>query len=200
MVIVLSRTPRSRRAESGVRPDDALLVAVGLGDGDACREFVSRYASRVYGLALSMCRDRALAEDVAQQAFERVWRHAASFDPSRGSARTWLFTITRRVAIDQLRTRRSSPVAPDDLFPLLTASSEDTERSALRSVEREQVSTALAALPELQRRAVVLATIGGRSASEIALIEGVPLGTAKTRVRLGLRRLRAALAKEEHGG
>jgi RNA polymerase sigma-70 factor (ECF subfamily) len=178
--------------------DAALLVAVALGDEDACRAFVDRHSSRVFGLALSVCRDRSLAEDVAQRAFEQTWRHAASYDPDRASARTWLLTITRRLAIDEVRRRRPIPLGPDDLAAALAPSGSDTERTGLEAMERDRVAAALAELPESQRRAVVFAALGGRSASEIAEIEGIPLGTAKTRVRLGLRRLRAGLSGERN--
>jgi RNA polymerase sigma factor (sigma-70 family) len=180
--------------------DAALLVAVALGDGGACRVFVDRHARAVLGVAVSVCHDRTLAEDIAQRAFEQAWRHAASFDAARASARTWLLVITRRLAIDELRRRRLDPLPPDALGALLSPASSDTERDGLASLQRVQVSGALAQLPEPQRRAVVLAALGGYSASEVADIEGVPLGTAKTRIRLGMRRLRSSLAGEvDHG-
>lgn len=180
--------------------DAALLVAVALGDGAACRSFVDRHASAVLGVAVSVCRDRTLAEDIAQRAFEQAWRHAASFDATKASARTWLLVITRRLAIDELRRRRPSPLPPDALGPLLAPSTADPERAGLAAVERARVSAALAELPEAQRRAVVLAALGGYSASEVAEVEDVPLGTAKTRIRLGMRRLRASLAEGSDRG
>lgn len=197
------RTPRVVRLVDGAvdEPSDvALLTAVALGDEGACRAFVDRHASSVLGVAVSVCRDRTLAEDVSQRAFERAWRHAASFDPARASARTWLLTITRRLAIDELRRRHASPVAPDDLLGLLSPAAVDTERAGLAEAGRDRVLAALRSLPDEQRRAVVLASLGGRSAREVAEIEDVPLGTAKTRIRLGLRRLRTELADEvDHG-
>lgn len=180
--------------------DAALLVAVALGDGAACRSFVDRHAAAVLGVAVSVCRDRTLAEDIAQRAFEQAWRHAASFDATKASARTWLLVITRRLAIDELRRRRPSPLPPDALGALLSPSTSDTERAGLASVERARVAAALAGLPEPQRRAVVLASIGGYSASEVAEAEGVPLGTAKTRIRLGMRRLRVSLGEGDDRG
>jgi RNA polymerase sigma factor (sigma-70 family) len=180
--------------------DAALLVAIALGDATACRVFVDRHAAAVIGVAVSVCRDRTLADDIAQRAFEQAWRHAASFDAGRASARTWLLVITRRLAIDELRRRRPSPLAPDALGAVMGSANSDTERAGMAAAERSVVSAALAELPVAQRRAVVLATLGGYSASEVAEIEGVPLGTAKTRIRLGMRRLRAALAGEvDHG-
>ncbi len=197
------RSSRPLRLVDGAvdEPTDAvLLAAVATGDERACRVFVERHASRVIGVAMAVCRDRGVAEDVAQRAFEQAWRHAGSYDPDRASARTWLGTIARRVAIDEVRRRRPSPVSPEDLGRLLAPSGSDTERSGLAALERDQVAAALGALPEEQRRAVVLAGIGGLSAREVADTESVPLGTAKTRIRLGMRRMRAALAGEVDRG
>jgi RNA polymerase sigma-70 factor (ECF subfamily) len=200
---VVTTSPRADRAPSAevADPSDAaLLVAVSVGDDDACRRFVDRHAPAVFGLALGMCRDRSLAEDVTQSTFERAWRHAGAYQSDRASARTWLLTIARRLAIDELRRRRPQPVAPDDLARLLDPGRADTEHAALRDAERRSVVQALGELPEPQRRAVVLAALGGRSATEVAAEEGIPLGTAKTRIRLGLRRLRAELDGEvDHG-
>lgn len=170
------------------------------GDEGACRSFVERHASAVFGLALGMCRDRGTAEDVAQRAFERAWRHAGSFEPARASARTWLLVITRRLAVDELRRRRAVPLAPIDLDVLLDPAGGGLESVALAEVERTAITGALSELPEAQRRAVVLAALAGRTAAEVAEIEGVPLGTAKTRIRLGLRRLRAELDGEVDRG
>ncbi len=204
MVTALPRSRRAaapaRRAPGAASDDGALLVAIALGDEEATRAFVHRHGPQVFGLAMTLCRDRSLAEDVAQRTFERAWRHAASFDGERASARTWLLTITRRLAIDELRRRRPSPVAPDDLTALLAPSTADTEGAGLAGVERARVTAALAELPDEQRRAVVMAALGGLSAREVAEVEGVPLGTAKTRVRLGLRKLRATLSREVDDG
>jgi RNA polymerase sigma factor (sigma-70 family) len=200
---VVTTSPRADRRTSAHASGDSdavLLGAVARGDDDACRSFVARHGPAVFGLALGMCRDRGVAEDVTQRAFERAWRHAGAYEPDRASARTWLLTIARRLAIDERRRRRADPLAPADLDAILAPAAADTERDALRDAEREAVSRALAALPEPQRRAVVLAALGGRSATEVAAIEAIPLGTAKTRIRLGLRRLRAELDGEvDHG-
>jgi len=200
---VVTTSPRAERVSTAdvADPSDAsLLVAVALGDDEACRRFVDRHAPAVFGLALGMCRDRALAEDVTQSAFERAWRHAGSYEPGRASARTWLLTITRRLALDELRRRRPQPVDPDDLARLVAPGRADTEHAALRDAERSTVVQALEELPEPQRRAVVLAALGGRTAAEVAADEGIPLGTAKTRIRLGLRRLRTRLDGEVDRG
>lgn len=199
MVTDLPRLERTRRA-AAPSGDGELLAAVAAGDEDACRRLVADHAPAVLGLAVVLCGDRSQAEDLTQQAFERAWRHAGSFDAARGSARTWLLTITRRLAIDHLRARRTTPLAPDDLAGLIAPSPADTEHAGLRGSTRERVVAALAELPEPQRRAVVLMALGGRSATEVAALEGIPVGTAKTRVRLGLQRLRSTLAEEvDHG-
>jgi RNA polymerase sigma-70 factor (ECF subfamily) len=181
-------------ARSDRLDDDALLAAIALGDQSACTVFVRRHQRRVYGLAFTMCRDPQLAEDVAQQTFERAWRHAASFDPRKASVTTWLLTICRRLAIDVLRARRPTPTAGEDLDALLPASPVDgVELTASTSVEVRELHAAFGRLPAEQRRAVLLAALVGHTANEIAAIEDIPLGTAKTRLRLGMRRLRSDL-------
>ena len=174
--------------------DAALLTAVAVGEPDACAVLVRRFQRQVYGLAVTMCRDSALAEDIAQQTFERAWRHAGNYDARRASVRTWLLMICRRLAIDASRLRRAEPLAPDVLDPLLPPSRERLpEDRATDAVAVTQVRGALSRLPEEQRRAVLLATLGGHTALEISEREGVPVGTVKSRLRLGLGRLRAEL-------
>jgi RNA polymerase sigma-70 factor (ECF subfamily) len=172
--------------------DEALLAGFALGDPDVSVAFVRRFQRRVYGLAVAVVRDRAAAEDVAQQTFERVWRHAPTYDARRGSVLTWICTIARNLAIDAARLRRADPIAPDDLASLLPPSSRHSpDDLAVRSDETARLRAELRALPPEQARAVVLATICGRTAQEISTFEAIPLGTAKSRVRGGLLRLRA---------
>ena len=175
--------------------DAALLAAIALGDDAAATVFVRRHQRAVYGVAVSVCGDNQLAEDVAQQTFERVWRHAASFDARRGSVRTWMLTICRRAAIDVIRARRVTPFNPDDLLVILPATrADEVEERVGTSSEFARVSSAVRRLPDEQRRAVLLASMSGLTAAEVAEVERIPLGTAKTRIRLGLRRLRSQLA------
>ncbi len=183
------------RTISTVEPaDDALLAAMAAGDQDAAACFVRRHQRQVFGLALTIVGDPATAEDVAQEAFTRVWRHAASFDPRRASATTWVLTITRNLAIDAIRLRRSEPADPVAMASLLGAArAPGPSELAIANAERRQLVQALSRLPEEQRRAVVLATIGGRTGAEISEHEGIPLGTAKTRIRSALMRLRSEL-------
>jgi RNA polymerase sigma factor (sigma-70 family) len=176
--------------------DDALLAGFGMGDAEAATAFVRRHQARVYGLARSIVGDPALAEDVAQEAFVRAWRHAAAYDPRRGSVPTWLLTITRNLAIDALRRHRPSPVDADTLprFDREAGGPADGPGAAAEvASEMVRLRAALAGLPEEQRRAVVLAALCGRTAKEIGESEGIPLGTAKTRIRTGLLRIRHAV-------
>jgi RNA polymerase sigma factor (sigma-70 family) len=173
--------------------DDALLAGLTFGDPEAGREFVGRFQSRVYGLALAVLRDPALAEDVAQEAFLRAWKHGQSYDPRRGTVAAWLLRITRNLAIDALRLRRAEVMDPDVLAAVAPPSSVSVEDAALTSEAVGAVRRALRQLPEEQSRALLLAAFYGRTAQEISRSEAIPLGTAKTRIRLGLRRIRAEL-------
>ena len=177
-------------------PDDALLCGVGRGDEELTVAFVRRFQRRVYGVSLAVLGDHRLAEDVAQQAFERAWRHVGTYDARRGSVGGWLMTITRNLAIDVVRVRQPTPVDPDELLLRVSTSSEGPERSVLAGLAADELRHALAGLPREQARAVVMAGIAGLSASQIAEREGIPLGTAKTRIRSAMRRLRAALTAD----
>jgi RNA polymerase sigma-70 factor (ECF subfamily) len=180
-----------------VPADDALLAGYGTGDPQAAASFIRRHQARVYGLALSIVVDPSLAEDVSQEAFTRAWRHAATYDPRRGTVPTWLLTITRNLAIDALRMRRSVPIDPTAFAALnlmATGTDADPGRAAELTDHATRLRAALADLPAPQRRALVLAGLCGRTAKEVSEYEGIPLGTAKTRIRTGMRRLRVVLA------
>jgi RNA polymerase sigma factor (sigma-70 family) len=174
--------------------DDALVSGMADGDDASAVAFVRRYQRRAFGLAVGIVADRATAEDVAQEALVRAWRHASMFDVRRGSVEAWVLTITRNLAIDALRRRRSIPTDPDRLMALAAASGtawhDDPRVSGPVST---RVMRALEGLPAEQRRAVLLAALYGRTAQEISESEGVPLGTVKTRVRTGLTKLRTQL-------
>ena len=172
--------------------DEALLAGLAAGDRDASAEFVRRFQRRVYGLAWTIVRDRGTAEDVAQEAFVRAWRYGASYDARRGSVLTWLLTIARNVAVDRLRLKQPEPLDAELLeAKLQLGDSRDDEHA--RVDERDELRRVLATLPDEQRRALLLASYFGRTAAEIAAAEQIPLGTAKTRIRTGMRRLRAEL-------
>ncbi len=182
--------------------DDALLAAMAGGDRAAAATFVRRHAAAVTGVAHHVVRDRALAEDIAQETFLRVWRAAGTFDARRGNAKAWLLSISRNAAIDLVRVRRAAPLSPDSVTDLLSGqvalSAPDDQLVA--EADALEVRRALERLPEEQRRAVLLAAVAGRSAAEIGAIEGIPLGTAKTRIRAALIRMRDALEVEARRG
>lgn len=176
--------------------DDALLAAVALDERDAAAVFVRRFQRRVFGLAVTVTGDVSLADDIAQITFERAWRHAGTYDARRASVTTWLLTITRNLAIDAMRVRRSVPFDPSTISQMLPVSADlDPQQSAIDTDQLGRLGTELAILPVELRRAVLLATVASRTALEISEIEGIPLGTAKTRIRTGLRRLRTAVAE-----
>ncbi|NEE04469.1 sigma-70 family RNA polymerase sigma factor [Phytoactinopolyspora halotolerans] len=164
------------------------------GDADAMAAFVRRHQSRVYGLALSVVGDSAVAEEVAQEAFVRAWRHAGNYDPRRARATTWLLTITRNVAIDVVRVRRELAMEPVVVAEMMIASRDDSERVA----DADRITTALRELPREQAVAVLLSVHFGLTAQEISDRQEIPLGTAKTRIRTGLSRLRTML-EVSHG-
>lgn len=178
--------------------DEALLAGLATGDRDAAAAFVERFERRVYGLARTIMSDDRAAEDVAQEALVRAWRHAAAYDPRRGSVVTWLLTITRNLAIDAIRVRRPTAIDPDHVADLALASAErGPAETAEVNQELVRLRAALEVLPPEQRRAIVLAGVLGLSAREVAEREGLPLGTAKTRIRAAMQRLRVLLVTEE---
>jgi RNA polymerase sigma-70 factor (ECF subfamily) len=170
--------------------DEALLAGLASGDADDAAAFERRFQSRVYGLALTMLRDPGLADDVAQETFLRAWRHAATYDARRGRVAAWLLTITRNLAIDRARMRPLPPVDPDVIASQLDLAAHDD----LPDIpERDRLRRAVGALPDDQKRALVLAVYGGRTAREIAELDDVPLGTVKTRIRAAMATLRERL-------
>ena len=140
--------------------DDALVAGLAVEDADAATAFVRRFQPKVFGLALAVTRDPALADDVAQEAFLRAWRAASTYDGVRGSVAAWLLTITRNVAIDAVRARRTTPADDDQLDRLLqsTFGGEDhadaTGEEAANRVDAARVVAHLHALPPEQARAV----------------------------------------------
>jgi RNA polymerase sigma factor (sigma-70 family) len=184
---------RSLHCQDGLS-DEALLTGLAVGDDDAGLAFTTRFQSRVFGVAVTLLHDTALAEDVAQEAFIRAWRHAGAYDPRRGTVAAWLMRITRNLAIDTLRLRRPQPMDPDVLAAFdLPAGGESVEQTVIIADMAAQVTEALRHIPPEQARALLMAAFFGRTAQEISVAEDIPLGTAKTRVRLGLRKVRDLL-------
>jgi RNA polymerase sigma factor (sigma-70 family) len=174
--------------------DEALLAGLASGDPESTAAFVRRFQARVFGLARTIVGDASSAEEIAQEAMLRAWRHAGAYDHRRGRVETWLLAITRNLAIDHLRLRRGEPIDPDTLAAeeaLFMRPPEDPGGD-----QRGEVATlrsALAALPAEQRRAVLLAALWGFTANEISEMEGAALGTTKSRIRTALMKLRGEL-------
>lgn len=186
--------------------DEALLAGFAAGDPELATAFVRRFQPKVFGTAVHIVRDSRTAEDIAQSAFERAWRHARTYDPRRGSVSGWLAVIARNLAIDTVRVRPMLAVDPAILLAEFLAEflaerpSRGPEQIAVDRESADELRDALRTLAVEQGRAVVLAGIAGFSASQIAESEGIPLGTAKTRIRTGLLRLRSRLEemRSEH--
>jgi RNA polymerase sigma-70 factor (ECF subfamily) len=195
------RNPAELRARNTTMwsvSDETLYAGLAAGDRDATDAFVARFQRRVYGLARSIIGDDRLAEDVAQEALVRAWRHAAAYDPRRGSVATWLLTITRNLAIDEIRVRRPAAYDPEVLIATAPPSGERGPADvAVIGQDVLRLQRALATLPAEQRRAIVLAGVLGLSGREVAEHEDIPLGTAKTRIRAAMIRLRTLLVDEE---
>ena len=174
--------------------DEELLAVVARGDEQALATLYDRYDRVAYGLAYRILRDQALAQDAVQDAFLSVWRTAASFDPLRGKASTWLLTLVHRRAVDAVRREDRRRAQPLDDAPI--ASGDATDETAELREQRRAVQAALAQLPPEQREALELAYSGGLSQSELAERLGVPLGTVKSRMFAALAKLRDLLGDD----
>jgi RNA polymerase sigma-70 factor (ECF subfamily) len=170
--------------------DEALFAGYASGDPDAAAVFVRRVERKVYGLALAIVREPAEAQDVAQEAFVRAWRFAASFDERRGSVLAWLLGITRNVALDSVRGRGRRPEPVGDELPDRQLDPADVGELVDRRADAARVIALMQELPAPQREALVAVTLLGLSTREVSERAAVPHGTVKTRVRLALRKLR----------
>jgi RNA polymerase sigma-70 factor (ECF subfamily) len=168
----------------------AYLRRIAAGDPSALSALYDQGSGVIFGLALRILGSEADAEEVTIDVYAQVWRTAGSFDPSRGSVMSWMSTIARSRAIDRLRSLRAAGCSQplSEAEPLLAG--KDTEEGAIRRLELRRAQAAVAGLPEDQRRAVALAYFSGMSHSEIAARLNVPVGTIKTRIRLGMMKLR----------
>jgi RNA polymerase sigma-70 factor (ECF subfamily) len=174
--------------------DEALIARLASGvDEEALSQLYDRYQASMYGLALRITRDTAMAQDAVQEAFVGVWRNAARYSVARASARTWILSITHHRAIDLIRRRRATAAIPEDDAPTDAFTAPDVWPEVVRAVDAEAVLSALVTLPDAQRQAIELAYFEGLTQTEIADRTGAPLGTVKSRVRLGLMQLRREL-------
>lgn len=173
-----------------------LIQATAQGDQGSFAELYDATAPRVLGLVLRVLRDRAQAEEVTQEVFLQVWRSAGSFDPARGSALAWLLTLAHRRAVDRVRSAQAQ--SKRDLAyeaQHVETPFDSTAETAQERMEATRVRSALAVLTSSQRSAIELAFFDGLTHREVSERLGVPLGTAKTRIRDGLKRMR-----EQMGG
>jgi RNA polymerase sigma factor (sigma-70 family) len=173
--------------------DEALVALAARSEQSALAELYDRYGRPAYGLALRVLRDDTLAEDAVQDAFLALWRTAARFVPERGKASTWIFTLVHRRAVDLVR--REERRRADTIEQAPEQGGGSVEEEALLRFQRERVQGALKKLPDQQREAIELAYYGGFTQSELAERLGQPLGTIKSRMFLGLARLRELLGE-----
>ncbi len=175
--------------------DSALVALVTEGDAAALEALYGRYGRPCYGLARRILTDDQLAQDVVQEVFLTVWRDASRFDPSRGGFSSWLLSMTHHKAVDSvrreenLRKRRTSA----DVLEFTESDQRSPEDEVWSMLRRDRVRSALEELPDLQREALVLSYFGGYTQREIAQLTKTPLGTVKTRMLAGMRRLRDSL-------
>ncbi len=180
--------------------DEELIGRLARGDLEALEELYRRYARPVFSLALRVLGDGPEAEEVTQDVFERAWRHARSYDQTRGRAATWLMSMTHHISVDALRRRQRRPqtVAGENgalALQLVADPGRDVADIANERLDGYEIRRALDTLPVAQRQAIELAFFGGMSHVEIAAMLGDPLGTVKARIRRGMERLRATLGE-----
>ena len=175
-----------------------LLKACSLGEEAAFAALYDATAARLFGLVLRTVRDRAQAEEVTQDAYLDIWRNSSRFDPDRGSALSWLMMIGHRKAVDRVRSAEAAR-RRDTAYEAreLDAPIDQTVEDAHRNLDAQRVRKALDSLTEAQRSALELAYFGGYTHREVAVMLDLPLGTAKTRIRDGLIRLRDTLGLEQ---
>lgn len=182
--------------------DEALMIAVASQDRLAFEAIYDRYSDLVYSTSLRILGDTQLAEDVTQDVFVRLWNRPETFVAERGRFLSWLMSVSRNRAVDLLRARgrrrarEVESLVPTDEYASVVATEEDPAHAALLHEEQSHVRSALKELPDDQRRALELAYFGGLTQQEIAATLHEPLGTIKTRIRLGMMKLRRALESE----
>jgi RNA polymerase sigma-70 factor (ECF subfamily) len=188
--------PVSRPSDYSTLDDETLVRLLVQQDVRALEALYQRYSRPIFSLALKILGDRELVEEVVQEVFLRLWTRAQGYNAERGKLLSWLLTITHHRAIDELRRRRTQPET-DGLQEQLAAVEEpegDPSTSLAQVEERAAVQQALAQLPEAQRKPIEMAYYGGMTQVEIALALHEPLGTVKTRMRLGMQKLRGLLS------
>ena len=180
-----------------VLADEELMQLVYRGNADAFEVIYDRHCDAAFSLAMRMCRQRSLAEDVVQEAFLSLWRSGARYDRNRGSVRTWTLGIVHNRAIDALRRKavRDRGIVEDEGIEERVPARERTELEFARRDEAREIREALQQLPAEQSRVIELAYFAGMTHHEIADALEAPVGTVKGRMRLGLQKMRTALAE-----
>ena len=174
--------------------DRAVLVRVTAGELRALEELYDRYRAMAYSIALRITGEPTAAEDVVQDAFLGVWRHADRYVEARGSVKTWLLSIVHHRSVDAVRRRRPTTELPEpDAAPPEQLVLPDVWTEVARGIDAAAVRTALDSLSDVQREALELAYFGGLTQTEIAERTSTPLGTVKSRMRLGLLAMRRGL-------
>lgn len=175
--------------------DAQLLALIGRGENWALSEIHARYARLVFSIALKTLNDQASAEEIVQQVFTEVWRHARHYRLERGKFSAWVSTITRHQCIDELRRRRVRPMTDPGYWESLDrlVGNDDPAQDAQDTFEQARIRAALQQIPTQERTVIELAFWGGMTQREIALHCHSPLGTVKTRLRLGIQRLKLLL-------
>ncbi|HTY96441.1 MAG TPA: sigma-70 family RNA polymerase sigma factor [Solirubrobacteraceae bacterium] len=181
----------------GVLADEELMQLVYKGSAHAFEVIYDRHSEAAFSLAMRICGQRALAEDVTQEAFLSLWRSRARYDRARGSVRTWVLGIVHNRAIDGVRRRgvRDRGVVNDEGIELRLPAPERTDLEVARREEAREVRDALGQLPEEQSRVIELAYFAGMTHVEIASLLDTPVGTVKGRMRLGLAKMRSSLTQ-----
>lgn len=184
----------ARESEQSTESADALLALTAAGDQAAFARLYDLMAPRVFGLVRRVLRDPAQSEEVTQEVFLEIWQSATRFDTAKGTAVTWIMTMTHRRAVDRVRAAQSSRVRDSkigirDYAPPF----DDVAETVEVTLEHERVQRAMSRLTDLQRQAVTLAYFGGFTHAEVAAMLHIPVGTIKTRLRDGMIRLRDEL-------
>ena len=197
-----AQRPQTDPAVSPDEPDDLqLLERIAGKDKDALNALYSRYMTPVYSLSLHMLKQPSLAEEVTQDVFLNIWLKADSFNAGRGNPRSWIMSVTHHRVVDVIRSRRRSNVMTDpegyDTLERLPSSGPSVESQVTQRLDRERIERALDTLPDNQREVIELAYFEGYSQSEMADLLGQPLGTIKTRVRLAMQKMKAAMQEDD---
>ena len=190
---------RGSKAYRGLQ-DDQLVALVARGDAEALEALYDRYGKAAYSLARRILTDGTLAQDVVQEAFVSLWRDAGRFDPSRGAVATYLLSMTHHRSVDVVRREENlrRRLGPAEAIGLEGDTRMTVEEGVEAAERRGQVRAALADLPEPQCEALLLAYFVGYTQREVASLVGVPLGTVKTRMAAGMRKLKDALREAGH--